>query len=56
VRAFKPKIVIPYHYRGQNLQTFASALEGSGIEVRLLDWYPNSAASAQAPPPPAKKP
>jgi L-ascorbate metabolism protein UlaG (beta-lactamase superfamily) len=40
VRAFHPKIVIPYHYRGSDLTVFQKALEGSGIEVRLLDWYP----------------
>jgi L-ascorbate metabolism protein UlaG (beta-lactamase superfamily) len=40
VRAFHPKIVIPYHYQGSDPQVFAKDLEGSGIEVRLLDWYP----------------
>jgi L-ascorbate metabolism protein UlaG (beta-lactamase superfamily) len=40
VRAFHPKVVIPYHYRGSDLSVFQKALEGSGIEVRLLDWYP----------------
>jgi L-ascorbate metabolism protein UlaG (beta-lactamase superfamily) len=40
VRAFHPKLVIPYHYRGSDLSVFQKALEGSGIEVRLLDWYP----------------
>jgi L-ascorbate metabolism protein UlaG (beta-lactamase superfamily) len=39
VKAFKPKIVYPYHYRGQNLEDFANALKGSGIEVRIRDWY-----------------
>ncbi len=39
VKAFKPKIVYPYHYRGSDLKAFASALEGTGIEVRLRDWY-----------------
>jgi L-ascorbate metabolism protein UlaG (beta-lactamase superfamily) len=41
VKAFKPKIAIPYHYQGQNPQEFADALKGTGIEVRLLNWYPN---------------
>jgi L-ascorbate metabolism protein UlaG (beta-lactamase superfamily) len=49
VRAFKPKVVIPYHYRGQDPQKFADALSGSGIEVRLLDWYSNIAPGAQLP-------
>jgi L-ascorbate metabolism protein UlaG (beta-lactamase superfamily) len=40
VRAFHPKIVIPYHYRGSDLAVFQKGLEGTGIEVRLLDWYP----------------
>jgi L-ascorbate metabolism protein UlaG (beta-lactamase superfamily) len=40
VKAFKPKVVIPYHYRGQDTAIFRQALEGTGIEVRLLDWYP----------------
>ncbi|HEY3615248.1 MAG TPA: MBL fold metallo-hydrolase [Candidatus Sulfotelmatobacter sp.] len=40
VKAFHPKIVIPYHYRGSDLAAFKKALEGTGIEVRLLEWYP----------------
>jgi L-ascorbate metabolism protein UlaG (beta-lactamase superfamily) len=40
VKAFHPKIVIPYHYRGSDLAVFQKGLEGTGIEVRLLDWYP----------------
>jgi L-ascorbate metabolism protein UlaG (beta-lactamase superfamily) len=40
VRAFHPKVVIPYHYRGSDLTVFQKGLEGTGIEVRLLDWYP----------------
>lgn len=43
VKAFHPKIAIPYHYRGQDVQKFADDLKGTGIEVRLLDWYPNRA-------------
>ncbi len=39
VRAFMPKIVYPYHYRGQDLAAFASALKGTGIDVRIRDWY-----------------
>jgi L-ascorbate metabolism protein UlaG (beta-lactamase superfamily) len=39
VKAFHPKIVYPYHYRGQDTKQFAKLLEGSGIEVRLRDWY-----------------
>jgi L-ascorbate metabolism protein UlaG (beta-lactamase superfamily) len=40
VKAFHPKIVIPYHYHGSDLAVFQKRLEGTGIEVRLLDWYP----------------
>ena len=42
VKAFHPEIVIPYHYRGSDLRVFQKGLEDSGIEVRLLDWYPKS--------------
>ena len=40
VKAFHPKIVIPYHYRNSDPKIFQQRLAGSGIEVRLLDWYP----------------
>ena len=40
VKAFHPKVAIPYHYKGQDITQFQKALEGSGIQVRLLDWYP----------------
>lgn len=40
VKAFHPKLVIPYHYRGSDLSVFQKRLEGTGVEVRLLDWYP----------------
>jgi L-ascorbate metabolism protein UlaG (beta-lactamase superfamily) len=43
VKAFHPKIVVPYHYHGSDLTVFAKALEGTGIEVRQLDWYPKGA-------------
>ena len=39
VRAFHPAIVYPYHYSGSNTNAFAKALAGTGIEVRLRDWY-----------------
>lgn len=42
VKAFHPQIVIPYHYHGSDLNFFKNDLQGTGIEVRLLDWYPNS--------------
>jgi L-ascorbate metabolism protein UlaG (beta-lactamase superfamily) len=40
VKAFHPRVVIPYHYRGSDVKLFKERLDGSGIEVRLLDWYP----------------
>jgi hypothetical protein len=39
VKAFHPKVVYPYHYRGSDTKIFAQALEGTGIDVRLRDWY-----------------
>ncbi len=39
VRAFHPAIVYPYHSRGSDTAAFAKALDGSGIDVRLRDWY-----------------
>ena len=41
VKAFKPKVAIPYHYKGQDVEVFKKALEGSGVSVRLLNWYPD---------------
>jgi len=42
VRVFHPRVAIPYHYKGQDITKFRDALKGSGIEVRLLDWYPSN--------------
>lgn len=46
VKTFHPKVVIPYHYREQNgpadVNAFKTALAGTGIEVRLLEWYPKA--------------
>jgi L-ascorbate metabolism protein UlaG (beta-lactamase superfamily) len=42
VKAFHPKVVIPYHYRGQDTTVFQKDLAGTGIEVRLLDFYPKA--------------
>jgi L-ascorbate metabolism protein UlaG (beta-lactamase superfamily) len=39
VKAFHPKIVYPYHYRGSDIKKFEALLAGTGIEVRLRDWY-----------------
>jgi L-ascorbate metabolism protein UlaG (beta-lactamase superfamily) len=37
--SFKPRVVYPYHCRGTDLTAFQKALEGSGIQVRVKDWY-----------------
>lgn len=43
VRAFKPAVVYPYHYRGSDLEVFAAALEDvPEVEVRIREWYPDS--------------
>jgi len=38
---FKPKIVYPYHYRGQDIHKFKKLVDtkSDDIEVRLRDWY-----------------
>ena len=38
-RMFMPKVVYPYHDRGSDTAALQKALEGSGIEVRVRDWY-----------------
>lgn len=42
VMDFKPAIVYPYHYRGQDTERFKELVHAGdeGIEVRLRDWYP----------------
>jgi L-ascorbate metabolism protein UlaG (beta-lactamase superfamily) len=40
VKAFHPKVVIPYHYGKSDLSGFQKGVAGTGIEVRLLEWYP----------------
>jgi L-ascorbate metabolism protein UlaG (beta-lactamase superfamily) len=40
VRAFRPKIVYPYHCRGSDLEQFKRLVgEDAGVEVRIRDWY-----------------
>jgi L-ascorbate metabolism protein UlaG (beta-lactamase superfamily) len=44
---FKPKIVYPYHYRGQNglsdIEAFKKTVDDAkpSIDVRIRNWYPN---------------
>ncbi|GAB3814266.1 MBL fold metallo-hydrolase [Pontibacter rugosus] len=46
VLAFKPKMIYPYHYRGQNglsdVNSFKQQVntKNKQIDVRLKDWYP----------------
>jgi L-ascorbate metabolism protein UlaG (beta-lactamase superfamily) len=45
VKAINPKVVIPYHYRAMpatDLNAFKAKLEGTKIDVRLLEWYPKA--------------
>ena len=54
VKAFRPRIVYPYHYRQANLEPvaknqtdFVAAMKGfAGVEVRTPDFYPAAAAPA----------
>ena len=40
VKAFRPKVVYPYHYRESDLSVFQKALAGEkDIEVRMRQWY-----------------
>jgi len=39
IRAFSPKVVYPYHYRGSDPAEVSRALTGKPIEVRLRGWY-----------------
>lgn len=41
VLEFKPDIVYPFHYRGQDTEAFKQLVndKNSDIEVRLRDWY-----------------
>ena len=43
VKVFHPRVVIPYHYSGQDTAQLKKDLKGTGIEVRLLNWYANKA-------------
>jgi len=40
IKAFRPRIVYPYHFRGSNLNILTNALKAEGgIEVRIRKWY-----------------
>ena len=38
-RSFSPRMLYPYHSRGSDTAALVKLLEGSGIEVRIRDWY-----------------
>jgi L-ascorbate metabolism protein UlaG (beta-lactamase superfamily) len=38
-RAFMPRILYPYHFKGSDVSALVRLLEGSGIDVRVRDWY-----------------
>jgi L-ascorbate metabolism protein UlaG (beta-lactamase superfamily) len=39
VKAFKPKVVFPYHFRGQDPNAFAALVKAEGVETRVRSWY-----------------
>ncbi|MEZ4257583.1 MAG: MBL fold metallo-hydrolase [Polyangiaceae bacterium] len=39
VAAFKPKVLYPYHYRGQKPEEAKATVEAAGVELRLREWY-----------------
>jgi L-ascorbate metabolism protein UlaG (beta-lactamase superfamily) len=44
VRAFRPKVVYPYHSKGSDVQKFKEKVgTDAGVEVRLRDWYSKDA-------------
>jgi len=45
-KAFRPRIAYAYHYFESDPKLFQSMLQGTGIEVRLRDWYPLSGTPA----------
>lgn len=42
-KALRPRIAIPYHYMGGDPRGFVTAMQGSNIDVRMLEWYPSIA-------------
>ncbi len=38
-RAFKPRVLYPYHHRNADVASLQKLLAGTGIEVRLREWY-----------------
>ena len=42
VAAFKPKVLVPYHYKGSDLGELDAPLASSGVEIKKLDFYARS--------------
>lgn len=40
VSAFRPGVVVPYHYAGSDLAAFRVAVAPSGVRVEQLEFYP----------------
>lgn len=40
IREFKPDVLYPYHFRGQDPAKLNELLAGTGVEVKMLQWYP----------------
>lgn len=38
-RSFLPRILYPYHFQGSDVNALVKLLEGTGIDVRVRDWY-----------------
>ena len=43
IKAFHPKIAIPYHYKGADISVFQKGLQGTGVEALMLNYYPEPA-------------
>lgn len=41
VKAFAPKVLYPYHYGDSSLGELTPGLLGTGVELRLREWYPD---------------
>jgi L-ascorbate metabolism protein UlaG (beta-lactamase superfamily) len=39
VKAFAPKVLFPYHFRGSNLDELKTPLASTKVEVRVRSWY-----------------
>ncbi len=39
VKAFSPKVLVPYHYRGQNLDELVTPLSGTGVAIHRHELY-----------------